>query len=529
MEPIVAEYSLEVNGEICDDQPEGEAIVSMKTPEKSLIYSQSYNKAQSGMNPFEVFREVRKLFPQAFFFQSCSTPESQPELTVLGLEAEEILSIRGGQIEALVGGKLRQIPGGSLGILEETLKSYYRPSGSSSGDRKIPFEEGGAFGGLGYDIVREMEPRLQKQGYFSSLPGSSELDAEILFVKNLIVFDHKEFQVHLILKSKSGSGIAHKDRLFHLLNQACLQSALPPLTAPVLRQTAPCSLRASLGRERFKTAGLKLKNHIRDGDIFQAVLAERFECEISAAGFDIFSCLRQINPAAYSFYFQFQSSEFFGASPEALIKIKDGRIETHPIAGTRPRGKNPSEDLQQERELIQSAKESAEHLMLVDLARNDIGRVAVPGTVEVKTFRQVMRLPNVMHLISKVEGQLQQKYSDFDALKACFPAGTLSGAPKIRAMEILAQLEAGPRGLYGGAVVAFDFQGGMDSCIAIRAMEVSQGLAILRAGAGIVADSELESEYQEIEHKLATLRQALALAESFLTKKREMPDDSFDR
>jgi anthranilate synthase component 1 len=257
-----------------------------------------------------------------------------------------------------------------------------------------------------------------------------------------------------------------------------------------------------------------LQESIRAGDIFQAVLAERFECETEASAIDIFAQLYRINSAAYSFFFPFSQGEFMGASPEALLKVCQGRALTHPIAGTKPRGKTAIEDRALAKSLRASRKESAEHLMLVDLARNDLGRVAKPGSVRVNFYRSLQKLANVMHLVSEVEAELEPRQTPLRALASCFPAGTLSGAPKIRAMQLLAGLEREGRGLYGGAAIALDpLASRLESCIAIRCIEKRGRLAILRAGAGIVADSKARSEYDEISHKLLSARQALAAAE----------------
>lgn len=274
-------------------------------------------------------------------------------------------------------------------------------------------------------------------------------------------------------------------------------------------------LTSTWGAKRFSTAVKVLKEHILQGDIFQAVLAERFECVVrNTAALEIFEALRRISPTPYSYFFTFGDRDFFGASPEALLKVKDGILKTNPIAGTRPRGKTESEDLLRERQLARSPKEAAEHLMLVDLSRNDLGRVAEAGSVSVGMYRSVKRFSNVMHLVSEVTAVLSKTSSPIGALKACFPAGTLSGAPKFRAMEILAELEPVPRGFYGGAVIAYDIGSkSLDTCIAIRSLEMSEGKAILCAGAGIVADSKPQAEYEEIHHKLKALRQAIALAE----------------
>jgi anthranilate synthase component 1 len=459
-------------------------------------------------DPFKVFLHVRKAFPQAFFFQSAETTGHLPLVTVIGLEAEEVFTVAAATRSRNENGDVEN----SLSRLQVLLKTY-----SLKRHENFPYESGGAFGVVGYDMVREIEPRLKKSGYFAKLENTDghSVEAEIHFVKNLIVFDHKNNSVHVVLKSNSGNNEKKRTVINSVLAQIDRSGVAEfPSHSHSTGGYDGLSLEPSLGEGRFKEAVLKLKRHIADGDIFQAVLAERFECRISSNSIDIFHNLRRLSPAAYSFYFRFSQSDFFGASPETLVRSQQGMIETHPIAGTRPRGATEADDQRLENQLVRSIKEGAEHLMLVDLARNDLGKVSQPGSVKVTSYREVMRLSNVMHLLSKVEGQLASHFSDFDALSACFPAGTLSGAPKIRAMEIVSQLETVPRGFYGGAAVAFDFCGGLDSCIAIRAVEVQGDRAILRAGAGIVADSDPASEYQEILHKLATVRKALASAEA---------------
>jgi len=259
-----------------------------------------------------------------------------------------------------------------------------------------------------------------------------------------------------------------------------------------------------------------LKDHIRQGDIFQAVLSDRFFVRTQASAEQIFAELREISPAPYSFFLPLGDCVYGGASPEMLIQVEGNQVRTRPIAGTRPRGRTLAEDQKQIRNLQRSSKEAAEHLMLVDLARNDLGRVAAPGTVQVRSYRKLQRLSNVTHLVSDVEATLAPEKSALQALCAAFPAGTLSGAPKIRAMEIIAELEPQQREFYGGAVVLFDGQGGLESCIAIRSFQFHQGQVVLQAGAGVVADSTSEREYAEIHHKMRPLTQAIAAAERAL-------------
>jgi anthranilate synthase component 1 len=254
----------------------------------------------------------------------------------------------------------------------------------------------------------------------------------------------------------------------------------------------------------------KAKNYIRRGDIIQVVPSQRFKTRISKAPFDIYRDLRSLNPSPYMFFLTLDDSTLIGASPELLVRCEDGICRTRPIAGTRRRGKDEEEDRKLEAELLKDAKEKAEHLMLVDLGRNDLGRICKPGTVKVNEFMGVERYSHVMHLVSDVTGRLERKFSAYECLRACFPAGTVSGAPKIRAMEIIEELENTRRGVYAGAVGYFSFSGAMDTCIAIRTILVKDGFAYVQAGGGVVADSVPAKEYTETVNKAKALMEAIA-------------------
>ncbi|MFQ5645885.1 MAG: anthranilate synthase component I family protein, partial [bacterium] len=256
----------------------------------------------------------------------------------------------------------------------------------------------------------------------------------------------------------------------------------------------------------------KAKEYIRSGDIFQTVLSQRFSLPLTGDPFDVYRAVRIINPSPYMFYLKLGDLKLIGASPEVLVRLEDREIEVHPIAGTKPRGKTHEEDLRNEKELINSPKELAEHTMLLDLGRNDVGRVAVPGTVAVSESMVVRRYSHVMHLESNVKGKLKEGCHPFDVLRACFPAGTVSGAPKIRAMEIIDELEKVRRGPYAGAVGYFGYNGNFDTCIAIRTIIVKGDRAYVQAGAGIVADSVPKEEYRESVNKAMALIKAVELA-----------------
>jgi anthranilate synthase component 1 len=468
MEPIVAYISLLVNA--------------------AYIYSVHRSVMNiNNIDPVKTFISLKQKHPNAFLFES-------NELTIIGLDHEEVLRLVGDQVISSRDGVTQELTDNFLDYLSMKLESLGEVKGT------FPYEHGGAFGCLGYEIVSMLEPKLKKVGYFEKLSGSSEVLAEIFFSKNLIIFEHDKNKIHVASKLKV------------MLEEFEVRDHLA-CEIPVVISEDFEGTKSLMGGVKFQNNVKKIKSHIKAGDIFQAVLSERFEFKTNASPLNVYAMVKTRCPSDYSFYFDFKEGAFFGASPETLVKVKAGILETHPIAGTRPRGCDEKDDLLLERQLKRSTKEGAEHLMLVDLARNDLGRVSKAGTIKVEIFRKILRLSNVMHLVSVVKGEKKSDKTDLEALSACFPAGTLSGAPKVRAMEILSGLESQPRGFYGGAVVAFDHGGGFDSCIAIRAVEIKDQTVILRAGAGIVADSQSEKEYQEIKHKLKALLSAVKAAE----------------
>jgi anthranilate synthase component 1 len=277
------------------------------------------------------------------------------------------------------------------------------------------------------------------------------------------------------------------------------------------------SLGSNFSEKDFSEAVEKAKEYIKAGDIIQVVLSQRFQSPCSGIEpFDIYRALRVINPSPYMFYLRLEDVELVGSSPEILVRVEDERIDLRPIAGTRPRGKNDEEDSLLEKELLQDPKELAEHIMLVDLGRNDLGRVAQTGSVNVSELMAVEKYSHVMHIVSHVHGVMEKEKDFFDVLRACFPAGTLTGAPKIRAMEIIEELEPNKRGIYGGSVGYFGFSGNMDMCITIRTMVIKDGVMYLQAGAGIVADSNPELEYKETVNKAMAMFKAVEMAKEGL-------------
>jgi anthranilate synthase component I len=272
-------------------------------------------------------------------------------------------------------------------------------------------------------------------------------------------------------------------------------------------------VKSNLTKEEYMANVEKAKEYIKAGDIFQVVLSQRFQVPLTTQPFDIYRSLRTINPAPYLYYLQFGEQTIIGSSPEMLVRVEDEAVQTMPIAGTRPRGKNREEDLLLEADLLADTKETAEHLMLVDLGRNDLGRVCQFGSVKVHSFMEVQRYSHVMHIVSNVRGTLGKDKTAFDALASCFPAGTVSGAPKIRAMEIIEELEPQRRGVYAGAIGYFGFTGNMDTCITIRTLLINNGNVYIQTGAGIVADSDPEKEYEETKNKARALLKTLNIEE----------------
>lgn len=385
---------------------------------------------------------------------------------------------------------------------------------------KVPLSEGlppflgGAIGYLSYDCIQYLEkipPPPASYGHY---------ELHFKFFKTILVFDRLRHRLHLIQlirASEEGlqkaydqaeeSLLALKSRLETIAGDEILDLSFQDIS-----QVKPVEAETTMGRDRYCESVKIIKDHIRRGDIFQCVLSDRFRFPVTVDSFLIYRILRMINPSPYLYYLGFGEEVLLGSSPEMLVRVRNSELETCPIAGTRPRGKNSGDDQKFERDLLDSVKERAEHLMLVDLGRNDIGRVSKAGTVKVKSFMKVERYSHVMHLVSRVAGELKPKLLPWDALGSCFPAGTLSGAPKIKAMEILGRLENTQRGPYGGAIVCQDFTGDLNTCITIRSLYLKDGYGYAQAGAGIVADSKPESEYEEVLNKAKAVRTAVAAA-----------------
>ncbi len=373
---------------------------------------------------------------------------------------------------------------------------------------------GGAVGYLAYETATRFEDLPSPDSDPLGLPESL-----FMFVDTMLVFDHATHKIKVLSHVHLDGDIEtayHKavDRINDLvdrLNQP-IKSSQPTRTTP--HYVNGDRLSSNFSREAFEESVLRIKRYITDGEAIQVVLSQRLSQPTSVAPFEIYRALRTINPSPYMFFLDFNDFYIIGASPEILVRVEDGMVMTRPLAGTRPRGKTPAEDAALEKELKGDEKERAEHIMLVDLGRNDIGRVSQPGTVEVSDLMEVERYSHVMHLVTHVQGRLRRDMNAFDALRACFPAGTVSGAPKIRAMEIIAELEPEKRDVYAGAVGYLSFSGNMDMAIAIRTMVVKKGITYTQAGCGVVYDSIPEREYEESMNKARALLIAIDQAEN---------------
>jgi anthranilate synthase component 1 len=377
----------------------------------------------------------------------------------------------------------------------------------------LPRFTGGAVGYLGYDAAAWFEPvELQAAD-------REDDEAGFMLFDTVLAFDHVRHRILIIANAR----ISGDEDLESLYQFACakvefvereLERALSKTVPPSGR---PLEVTSNVTREQFEATVKTAKEYIAAGDIYQVVLSQRFEAAIDADPFTVYRALRHVNPSPYMYFLRVGGRSIVGSSPEMLVRVEGRQVQTHPIAGTRPRGKTEEEDVRLGEELKRNEKERAEHVMLVDLGRNDIGRVAKYGTVRVPTYMTLERYSHVMHLVSIVEGKLDEQHDRLDALVACFPAGTVSGAPKVRAMEIIAELEQERRGVYAGAVGYLDFAGNLDFCITIRTVLIESGRAYVQAGAGIVADSNPTAEYEETKDKARAVLRALELAQNGLS------------
>ncbi|GAA2288011.1 anthranilate synthase component I [Streptomyces kunmingensis] len=462
-----------------------------------------------GDTPVGLYRKLAAERPGTFLLESAENGRSWSRYSFVGVRSAATLTSRDGQAHWLGTPPVGVPTGGDpLAALRATIETLHTPRYEG-----LPPFTGGMVGYLGYDIVRRLEKIGPGERDDLNLP-----ELTMLLTSDLAVLDHWDGSVLLIANAinhndlDTGVDEAYADAV------ARLDAMEADLGKPV--HTAPAALPASelpeftalWGGEQYQEAVEDIKERIRAGEAFQVVPSQRFETPCTASALDVYRVLRATNPSPYMYLFRFDGFDVVGSSPEALVKVEDGRAMVHPIAGTRPRGTTPQHDQALADELLADPKERAEHLMLVDLGRNDLGRVCEPGSVEVVDFMSVEKYSHVMHIVSTVTGRVTGDRTAFDVLTACFPAGTLSGAPKPRAMQIIDELEPSRRGLYGGCVGYLDFAGDSDTAIAIRTALLRDGTAYVQAGAGVVADSDPVAEDTECRNKAAAVLRAVHTA-----------------
>ncbi len=444
----------------------------------------------------------------SFLLESIAGGEKWARYSFLGSGPGKVFRCRGEFFEILENGRIVRSGSSADPLLElKGLMEGYSPVEVEG----LPRFFGGMVGYLGYDMVR----------FFEELPDAnpSEIgtyDACFLLTEKLIIFDNVRQTIKVVCNVEVTKGedldLAYQravDTIDGMIGQ--LRGPVPPRFDRAGGESAE-EFTSNFTRQEFEAAVERCKEYVRAGDIIQVVLSQRFSGQLGAEPFDVYRALRTLNPSPYMFFLRFGETLVIGASPEVLVRKVDAQVEVRPIAGTRPRGATPEEDLHLEEELLADPKECAEHIMLVDLGRNDLGRVCRTASVEVTDLMVIERYSHVMHIVSNVRGLLKEGADAFDVLRATFPAGTLSGAPKIRAMEIIDELEPCRREIYGGAVGYFSFSGNMDMAIVIRTLVVHQGRIYLQAGAGIVADSDPSAEYRETINKAQGVMKAVAMA-----------------
>ncbi len=474
--------------------------------------------------PVSAFLKLRQ-GAGCFLLESAEQGQRVGRYSFLGIKAWESIRLTGGTVTVRHGGvdtdyEMSAHGGDPFGFMALHMARYRVPPLQG-----LPPLVGGAVGYFGYDCIRYVERLPQAPADDLGLPEMAFLLTDVV-----VVFDHLLHTITLLTnifcEEEPSIPDAYASAAARLADvKARLRGPVPLAEGAAERsddgrrsrtgsdvEAGEAPIHSSFDREAFLAAVERIREYIYAGDAFQVVLSQRFQTPVSVSGFSIYRGLRAVNPSPYMYYMSFRDFEVVGSSPEPLVTVTGRRAETRPIAGTRARGATPAEDHRLASEMLNDEKEKAEHVMLVDLGRNDLGRVCRPGTVQVETFAEVERYSHVMHMVSSVTGELEDGVGATDALRAVFPAGTVSGAPKVRAMEIIDELEPLRRGPYAGAIGYLSYSGDLDSCIYIRTVLVRDGVAYVQAGAGIVADSEPEQEFRETENKARAMFRAIELA-----------------
>lgn len=466
------------------------------------------------LTPVSAFLAIAEGEPDAFLLESVEGGEKIGRYTFLGVRPFLRLESRGADIKIERGRKVERRTGDIFQVIKELLRQH-RPAAMEG----LPPFTAGAVGYCAYDIVRQLENIGSRTKDDLDVP-----DCVLMFFDRVLAFDHLRHQIHIVASADVARETPQAAYRRALAEIARIEKKLAAGWKPAhWRGPAPKSklaVRARTPKPKFLDSVRQAKEYIAAGDIFQVVLSQRWDFEPGVAPFDLYRALRTVNPSPYMYFLRLAAGSgrnaggmhVLGSSPEMLVRVGGRKLEYRPIAGTHPRGRDEAEDAALEKKMREDEKERAEHVMLVDLGRNDLGRVSEYGSVKVGGLMYVERYSHVMHLVSALEGRLRPELDAMDAFAACFPAGTLSGAPKVRAMQIIEELEPVRRGVYGGSVLYADFAGNLDSCIAIRTLLMKGKKAYLQAGAGIVADSDPQREFEETENKARAVLRAVEMA-----------------
>ncbi len=463
--------------------------------------------------PVSAYEKIRRHFAgqPVFLLESVEGGEHIARYSFIGGAPHAILRSTGRRVSiAYADGRV--VEKSNADGLEElrALMAGFKPVA----DPALPRFFGGAVGYIGYDAIAQFEPRVP----LARGPGLDWPDLFMGVTDSLLIFDHTRHTLKVVVNVHTGGDpVRAYDDAVARIDALCraLAAPQPHQLLDVNERPAPLAARSNLTAPQFEDMVNRAKEYIRAGDIIQTVLSQRFEVDHTGDPLDVYRALRCVNPSPYMYCLEFGDRSVVGSSPEIHVRCEDGQVEVRPIAGTRPRAADPAEDRRLGEELLADPKERAEHIMLVDLGRNDLGRVSRYGSVRVPELMVIERYSHVMHIVSDVTGELSPAHDAYDLMRATFPAGTVSGAPKIRAMEIIGELEPTRRGPYAGAVGYFGFDGNLDSCITIRTALLAGGKAYVQAGAGIVADSDPRKEYEETCNKARAMLAALALAQRY--------------
>jgi len=466
------------------------------------------------LTPVSAFLAIAEGEPDAFLLESVEGGEKIGRYTFLGVRPFLRLESRGSEIRIERGREVEHRTGNIFQVMKELLRQH-RPAAMEG----LPPFTAGAVGYCAYDIVRQLENIGEHTKDDLSVP-----DCILMFFDRVLAFDHLHHQIHIVASAdvmRESPEAAYRRSLAEIARiERRLAAGWKPAYWRKPAAKSKLAVRARTPKAKFLESVRRAKEYIAAGDIFQVVLSQRWDFEPGIAPFDLYRALRTVNPSPYMYFLRFGDDgrrspggmHVLGSSPEMLVRVSGRKLEYRPIAGTHPRGKDDVEDVALEKKMRDDEKERAEHVMLVDLGRNDLGRVSEYGSVKVRDLMYVERYSHVMHLVSALEGKLRPELDAMDAFAACFPAGTLSGAPKVRAMQIIEELEPTRRGVYGGSVLYADFAGNLDSCIAIRTLLMKGKKAFLQAGAGIVADSDPQREFEETENKSRAVLRAVEMA-----------------